>query len=193
MTFHLWDHSSLFVYGNFKVISCLSLNLPMRLWELKELSDQEEDGSLPSRGLHSTALLFALFAPQKFNPGWKNNNYNVTFGNVSHERLFWTPWLRRGFWRADKERCFGHSNNNSAIAFQTLPSSQTVSPRPMQPHHLVVRQGCDAIFWQQRHFSMIVKKTKAPRSDVWPAENTDVKYCSDVCIVSFLKDCGESL
>lgn len=64
---------------------------------------------------------------------------------------------------------------------------------PMQPHHLDIRQRCDALFWQHRHFSMIVKKTKAPRSDSWPAENTDIRCCSDVRVVSFLKDWGESL
>lgn len=58
----------------------------------------------------------------------------------------------------------------------------------MTPHHPGIRHGWDAIFWQNWHFSMIMEKTKAHRSDVWPTENKDIRCCSDVCMLPFLKD-----
>lgn len=112
----------------------------------------------------------------------------MTFWNVSHERLFWIPWLRRCFWRADKERCFGHSNNACMIAFQTLPSSRIVSPRPSAAPD--IRHRCDSIFWQNRHFRWLWRRLKLSDQMADLLKNTDIGCCSDVCTVSFLRDLG---
>lgn len=77
--------------------------------------------------------------------------------------------------------------------FKLSPHHRECCRGPAWPHHPDIWHGYDAIFWQNWHFSMIVKKTKAPRSAGWPAENTDIRCCSHVCVGPFLKDGGESL